>query len=72
MRGVDTRVRPARTPKCDWFADNLSDRRLETTLHRRLIKLALPAVEIRAVIGNGQANVPGSCPVIHAQLEESA
>ena len=56
-RGVRSRVRPAGTPKLDRLYDQLLDRRLQTLLDSGQIGLALPPVEIGAVIGDNEADV---------------
>src|SRR5204862_2221696 len=60
VRGMNTRIRSAGTPKCHRRFEELGDCGLDAGLYGRSIGLALPAIELCSVIRYGQAYVSGS------------
>jgi hypothetical protein len=55
---MDAGVRAAAGMHAHGFARQLLQRRLQRALHRRLVRLRLPAEEFRPVVGDGRAVAP--------------
>ena len=65
---VHARIGTSGTVNANRFPGESFDRTLDRPLHGRLFRLDLPTRIVRALVGDGQTNVPQGCHILFPEI----